>query len=165
MTSSLLTVMVLTLSAPAPVKEMPKGPPPRVMTLEVTAEGQLVIRIELIDYFMVKKKFAVQVGGKIEERTVEEQVPITVPRLVALEDNVTEVFGPDGKRIDPAEVRKRITRACPVLVSSDGKPVDPFYLSLAREGTLIVVSPKLIRSDIVRPAEKIRVPTPAPPEK
>jgi hypothetical protein len=34
----------------------------------------------------------------------------------------------------------------PVLVSVDGKEVDRFYLSIVREGTLIVVAPSLAGS-------------------
>jgi hypothetical protein len=44
----------------------------------------------------------------------------------------------------------RIKEATAALLSWDGKPVDPFYLRLAKEGTLVLVGPKAV--DLKAPA-------------
>jgi hypothetical protein len=72
-----------------------------------------------------------------------------------------QVFDHNGKRLAPNDI-PRFLKSMPVLVSSDGKPVDPFYLRLLREGSLIVVSPALATSTAspIPPAVPIPIPPP-----
>jgi len=144
MTSTLLTVAGLLLSAPLPVPEAPKGPPPRILVVEVENDGPPFIVTPVIEFKKVPTTVTVVVGGKTENRTEVRTVQVEYRIKVGLNDKDCQVFGLDGKRLAPEEVQKRITRSSPILVSSDGKPVDPFYLKLAREGTVVVVSPKLV---------------------
>jgi hypothetical protein len=143
MTSSLLTVLALTLSAPLPVREAPQGPPPRILVVEIENDGQPVIITPVTEMRAVPVTVNVVVGGQVQQRTETRSVVVESRVKVSLTDRPTEVFGLDGKRLTAEEIKKRITRSGPILVSSDGKPVDPFYLRLAREGSVVVVSPKL----------------------
>jgi RNA polymerase sigma factor (sigma-70 family) len=52
-----------------------------------------------------------------------------------------EVYDATGKKIDAKDLPKRLEREVLVLSSADGNKVDPGYLSLMKEGTLIFVFP------------------------
>jgi hypothetical protein len=144
MTTSLLTVIALTLSAPLPVKEAPTGPPPRVMAADVEGDGQPYVLTQGTDYVPVVREVTVIVMGRVEKRTETVTVPVIRQIKVHLNDKDVQVFGADGKRIAAEDVPKMIPRAGPILVSSDGKPIDPFYLRLLREGAVSVASPRLV---------------------
>lgn len=143
MTSTFLTLALLLPAAPAPAPKAapPKGPPPRVVAVSVDAEGAPVITHTRTQSAQRQVVRTVLVGGVAQNvtETVNVAVPVTV--LLRLDGEGVEVYGTDGKRIDPKDVRKLIPRAMPVLVSADGKPVDPFYLRVAREGTPVIVVP------------------------
>jgi hypothetical protein len=143
MVSLLTALSTLVLAAPAPVREpgAPKGPPPRVMTTTTAPDGPQGIETVVIEVVMVNK-IVPQVDGK--EVVVTEKVPVHKTKVLTLDDKGVQVYGSDGKLIDPREVRHRLKRPTAVLVSADGEPVDPFFLRLAREDTLIVVSKKLL---------------------
>jgi hypothetical protein len=84
---------------------------------------------------------AVQVGQQVQTVTETVRVPVMVTVNLMLDGKGVEVYGADGKKIDPKDVRKRVAKPVAALISADGKPVDPFYLRLAREGTLVIVVP------------------------
>ncbi|MGH7172293.1 MAG: hypothetical protein ACRELG_18610, partial [Gemmataceae bacterium] len=62
-----------------------------------------------------------------------------VKRQLTLED--MRIYGPDGKKMESKDVKKLLTKPTPALLSVDGRPVDRFYLRLARKGTLVLVIP------------------------
>jgi hypothetical protein len=84
-----------------------------------------------------------QVGNRLVPvtKTVTVSIPMQQIIRVSLDDKGVQVYGADGKKIDPKDVGKRIAKPVPALLSADGKPVDPFYLRLAREETLVLVIP------------------------
>src|SRR5262249_52626074 len=136
--------------------DSPKGPPPTVKIATVDENGRLLLTMTITEFQQVFKEIVVRVGEREEKRKVAEIVPVTVQKMIMLDGKDVEVYGTDGKRLDPKRLPK--TRGpVPILVSSDGKQVDPFYLRLAREGTLIVVTPSLNQGI------GIPVPVPVPP--
>jgi len=157
--SALLTVPAASALGGDP--NQPKGPPPRVMVLDVEREGTSYIRETRIEYVTQQRMQAVKMGNQVVQRAYFVQIPVMTERRVALDGKDTQVFGSDGKRIPPQDV-PRYLKAVPVLVSADGKPVDPFYLRLVREGTLIVVSPALVPA-AVAPIGPVPVTPPPPP--
>jgi hypothetical protein len=81
----------------------------------------------------------VNVGG-VEEYVFTEIVePVTRETVVPLEAGNVQVFGPDGKRVDPAEMRKLLSRPAKVLLSADGKAIDPIHLQRQRDAIFSVV--------------------------
>jgi hypothetical protein len=66
-------------------------------------------------------------------------------------------FDPAGKRIpgkELVEVLKRKGPPAPVVVSADGKDIDPLYLSVLKEGTPVLLLPQ--------PKSPVLPPPPAP---
>jgi hypothetical protein len=136
---------------------LPKGPAPKLMVALVDDQGRPILLKEVVEMVAVQRKVTVQVNNRNEERTVTEHVP--VQRTVPFDLGKARIFDATGKALEPKEAGKRIKGATAVLVSADGKPVDPFYLRLARPETLVVVSPELTRA-LVPPAA---LPVPPPP--
>jgi hypothetical protein len=137
-------------------KAMPKGPPPRVMMALVDADGRAYIETTRYTTRIVVQKVQVKVGDRVEERGVN--VPVTVAEMVKvpLDAEGTRLMTADGKRVGPRDLKALLTKTSPILFSSDGRDVDPFYLRLARPGTLVVIAPGLA------PPGEMPVPLPPP---
>jgi hypothetical protein len=52
-----------------------------------------------------------------------------------------QVYDTRGKAVSPKKLPGLLKGETFVLVSADGKPVDPLYLRLVKEGTLVFVLP------------------------
>ncbi len=142
----------------------PSGPPPKVMILTVERDGTQYITHTVAVERQAPRVEAVKVGDKVVQRVVMVKVPVVEQQRVALDGKGVEVFDHAGKRIAPKDV-PRFLKSMPVLVSADGKPVDPFYLRLVREGMLIVVAPALASSPGAPIMPAVPVNSPPPPKK
>jgi hypothetical protein len=173
MTATLWTLVLLLPAAPAPTLkiEPPKGPAPRVVTIESEAAGKLTLRdtvqqmVPTTRVVPVTQTVNVKVGQEIKQvqQTVQRQVTVMVPvpRIVnrTLDLEKVPFYGVDGKKIDDKDVKKMLVRPVAALVSADGKPVDRFYLQLARPGTLVLVLPP---AEAGMPGEALIPPGPPP---
>ncbi|HTU16626.1 MAG TPA: hypothetical protein VMG10_01075 [Gemmataceae bacterium] len=142
-----LTLLTLALSlpaapAPAPKMERPKGLAPRVVMIELGDEGKLKI-LEIASRMVQVQKVvtAKTADGKERQVTRTVMVPVFQQMIRTVDLDGVRVFGVNGKKIETKEVRKQLAKPMPALVSVDGNPVDPFYLRVAREGTLVLVIP------------------------
>src|SRR5207244_2886620 len=112
---------------------------------QVDRDGKPYLVVAVTSYKQVRVQFKVAVNGKIEVRERAELVPVFEEMKIGLTDPGVTVYGVDGKKLDATRVR--LPGPTPVLVSADGNPVDPFYLRLAREGTLVIVAPRNFPGD------------------
>lgn len=162
MFTSLLAL--LTLVVPAPDTPAPQGQPPKVMALSLDKEGRPFLRTIHTEYRTEKRTRTVNMGGVVVTEAYQVFVPVVVEIKVHLDDANVQVIGADGKRVPPAQFGKLFPRPGPVLVSADGKAVDPFYLQLLREGSVCVIAPALTPPAPIVPAPPIpNLPLPAPP--
>ena len=153
-----LTILSLAFAAPAPEPpDLPKGPAPLVMVLNVEKDGRPYLEATVATTRMVPETYSTVVNGEQVVRT--RQVPLTeiVQRRIVLDDKGVTVYGPDGKALDPKTLPHK-GGPVPVLLSADGKAVDPFYLALAQSGTLIIVAPALAGA---RPTDVVPATPPA----
>jgi hypothetical protein len=129
--------------APAPKSDPPKGPAPRIVMISAEGEDKLTILETTQREVPVTRTVVVNDGRQAVQEQQTVMVPVTrmVRRSVAIEK--LRVHGLDGKKIDAKDLRKLAAKPTPALLSADGKPVDRFYLQLAREGTLVLVVPPL----------------------
>jgi hypothetical protein len=143
MTVPFLTLVLALPSAPAPKIERPEAGklPPRVVWITPAREGKFEMVDTKQEMLPTQKTVTVQEDGQV--RRVTQTVMVAVPRTVVrnLDIESVQFYGLDGKKIESKEVRKLLTKDMPALLSVDGKPVDRFYLRLAREGTLVLVVP------------------------
>jgi hypothetical protein len=161
--ASLATAVMVLAAVPAAGQQAgPKGPPPKFMVAQVDKAGQPFIHMAVTEYVAVKREVTVKVANGFEKRVVQEMVPQLRETRVNLDDAKTTVFDGQGKRIEPKDVRKRIRAMTAVLVSTDGKPVDPFFLRLVRADAVVLVAPELARG-LDPLAMPLVLPAPAPP--
>ncbi len=169
----LVSILSMALAAPAPEPppDAPKGPAPKVMVLNVDKDGRGYLDAVVTHYQTVTEEVTMVVNGQVQKQLRPVSVPVMEQRRVPLDGDGVTVYGSDGKKIDPKNLPK-LTAAVPVLVSANGKEVDPFYLGLAKQGTLIVVSQSLAGPgalEIIPPARvgdpvPLPVPPPLPPK-
>jgi hypothetical protein len=117
---------------------IPPAVPPVTGIALMTEDGRLNLRVRGTAYAATER--ARRPGQEGEDRAT---VYVPVERLItlSLDLNATPVYALDGKRLDVKELPERFRKETPVLVSQDGKMVDPFHLQLIKEGTLIVAPP------------------------
>jgi hypothetical protein len=124
--------------------DRPKGPAPKVMEILAGKDGPPYLLRTVTEYRAENRQSEVIINGRKEVRVQTVTVPVMRQVKIALDGKEVKVFGTDGKQIPAKELARRVKRPISVLVSADGKPVDPFYLRMVREETLIVVSPALV---------------------
>jgi hypothetical protein len=78
--------------------------------------------------------------GKEEDYHCNILKSVEVTRHIPLKD--VQVYGTDGKRIDPKAVLGLLRKEVLALCSINGDPVDPIHLRLIKAGTLIFVVPR-----------------------
>jgi hypothetical protein len=88
----------------------------------------------------VEKK--VNVGGK--EQTVRETQYRYALREVKEEYLLSDMkfYNARGAKLKPKDALKRLTPGTPFLLSADGEKVDPAYLRMIKDDTLILVPSK-----------------------
>lgn len=131
------TSLVLALSVSVWAGGQPKGLPPRLIIVSVDKEGRPYLKQYILENRQEQVKVKVLVNGREEERTEVRTVTVTREARLYLDIPDAEVQDTNGKRVDLKKLR--LSGPTPVLLSGDGNAVDPFYVRLVREGTLIVV--------------------------
>ncbi len=121
------------------------------MVAQVDEKGRPFLLNVTVEMVPVVQRINVQVNNRTEVREVTKHVPVQVSRRFDLDRGQARLFDATGKALDPKDAAKRLKGPTAVLVSADGKAVDPLYLRLARPETLVVVSSELARA-LVPPA-------------
>src|SRR5262249_26565639 len=73
--------------------------------------------------------------------TIEQEGAKTyAPASTAYYDlNAVQAFDTKGKRIESKKLLDLLKKKTTVLVSADGRPVDPFYLQLVKDSTVVLI--------------------------
>lgn len=118
---------------------LPHAPPPRISIARFGEKGD----IEFLDMVSHRRARAVprMVGDGNDAR------PIVYTRVRRIEPERVRVFNVEGDEIQSKSLSSLLSVAKAVLVSADGRPVDPWYLKLVKEDTLIFVLPDLLPPD------------------
>lgn len=144
MNSTLLALaLTWTAAAPVPVVERvapPKGPPP-AHAIAVFKDGKLRVQrttLVPVTWYEQQTRTVVRDGRPITQKIV---VPVTrnqVQQQIKWVDR-PKAYDTAGKEIDALRLAELLKRETAVLISGDGKPLDPFYLDTIKDGTLILV--------------------------
>jgi RNA polymerase sigma factor (sigma-70 family) len=121
--------------------------PPIVGTATIDKDGQIRV---LTPVCYVKEITSYSKAGaniQVPVTSYEMQVGFNKQMLGAQDFLAVDL---NGKQIDPKGLAKLLQTETPVLVSSDGKMVDPYYLKVVREGTVIIV-PTIKEPALVEP--------------
>lgn len=145
---SLILTAALALAAPVPMPKAdkiapPSGPPP-TFSLATVKDGKLM----LLQTVAARTKVTEYVT---ESRTTPDGRAVTVTIAVPVEKVVqraelrvvekAKAFDTAGKEIDARRLAELLKDETVVLISADGKPLDPFYVRALKEGTIILALP------------------------
>lgn len=126
-------------------KESAKGPtaPPRFLTISAVHKDS-----SEIDLMELLTKFAYETveetrekDGKEETVTVQVAKPVTESRVTKVKVESGQVFDAAGQSLSAKDMWKHLKLGAVVLVSSDGREVDPRYLKLVKKNTPVLVLP------------------------
>jgi hypothetical protein len=124
-------VLVWAVSAQEAAKVL-SSPPPRFAKIENVGKEELIlselsIAPEIVD-----------VGGKPAARIRVTPEHYRLLRIsFSLKDG--QVLDINGKKLGAESMQKRLVPGKIVLLSSDGKKVDPIYLEIVKEDTVVLV--------------------------
>jgi hypothetical protein len=130
--------------------KLPTSPAPNHATARINKDGSLVLREGVFQTtYEYKEENLESKDGRVVRRRI--QVPVTtmreVTRNIAAKD--IQAYTTEGKKLDPRDLANFLKKDTPVLVSADGKKVDPYYLQVIKEGTIVLVVP--IPKPTIRP--------------
>jgi len=116
------------------------GPAPRVSRARIE-KGNLIVPVEIPVSREEIQDLEVEVMGVKQIRKV--RVVIMEMKLVERARPVAglKVYDLGGKEIDLETATRRLARTTPVLVSPDGRPIDPAYRRALNPGVLVLVLP------------------------
>lgn len=146
----------LLLGATALAAPVPKGAPtsalppanaavPGVLVLRPTDEGKIKVTVLKTEKQRVQLLVAGAPGGAAPPQPVVQEVNVRVPTEVDLSEvKELKVYNTAGKEVPKDDALKALAKGGVVVISGDGKPVDPGYLAAFREGTLVLVAPDLV---------------------
>jgi hypothetical protein len=143
---ALVTALMLP-GAPVPKSTPISGPAPRVVEIKPDQNGKILFSITRQE----KQKLPIAVGNAIapangqapaiREREITRNVSVQV-ELKDLKELVATTAA--GKSVSIEDALKQISNGAVVVLSSDGKAVDPGFLRVFKDDTLVLSSPDLI---------------------
>jgi hypothetical protein len=133
--------------------------PPRIVTARVKGDNLVSVQPVVVQK-PVRVKVEVENNGKIEVREVTQLVTETkmVEQTWSLKKATAITAG--GKKIDLDDLKKKLAKAQPIVLSADGKAVDASYLKLFDKDAIVIVVPidlKAIPAPVPQP-----IPLPVP---
>jgi hypothetical protein len=128
-------------SRPAgPARRLPKGPPPLTALAVIEPKGRLTLRVPVACY--EPQTVRIPSGhGSGQAVAVTSYMPAVKEQVQVHDLKEVKAYDADGKRLIAGALAAKLRKECPVLVSANGEKVDPFYLQLVKEGTVILVVP------------------------
>src|SRR5262249_43261001 len=137
--NSVVTVTALSMVLGVPLREVkPRSPAPVQRRAFLDSAGWVTVQHPRT------KPVTVPVGDKARlppgVKTVQRYVTY-IPSTHYPPGDV-KVYDTKGNKVDPKDLPKLLKNPVPVLVSTDGNKVHPYYLRNVKEGTLVLVLPK-----------------------
>ena len=145
----MLTCLTLSfvLGAPVPsgaAPDLPAGPAPRILVLKPNAEGAVRIPVTRAEKAAVGV-VVVGIAGNANGGQIMIDGPAGTTPVPLSEVKDLKITTAGGKTKEVADaVKGRLAKGGVVVVSADGKPVDPQHLKLFKDDVLVLVAPELV---------------------
>jgi len=141
-----------------------QAPPPRFSMARMADDGT----VEFVDITyhtedrMIQRTI-IDPDGTTRKVLQAVRTPITRPIVTRVKPEDVKAFDVAGREIPTKDLPLKLKAQKPVLVSADGHAVDPSYLRLAKDDTLVFVSANLLLPDPSQlPDAKRKNPIPVP---
>jgi len=142
----MLVILLSALAVSGDPEPAPRSAEPCVLTASVK-DDKLTLRVTQVFMTYVEEKVKAEKNGKEEEATVKKIHPQrrTVQYQRDLKEATFTTAG--GKKLSLDDVRKRLDKPQPVVVSGDGRAVDAEFLKLFDKDAVVVVLPMMAKVD------------------
>lgn len=122
----------------------PTGPAPRSIIVDKAepATGQVTFVETRITMVPEQRQVVRERDGKQETVVVTVLVPVQTTVQVSISLKPGEVYSLAGEMLQEKDIWKRVMKGTTILISADGKPVDPVHLKKAGSDTVILVPAK-----------------------
>jgi hypothetical protein len=151
-----LTLILMVPSAPVPKVIAPVGPAPYILNLKADDDGNISFPVTRTRRQTCNVFLQGPGGFNLETCVVDYGKGTVLVGLADLKD--LKVYTAYGQEMIMLEATRKLENNLRVVVSSDGKKVDPTYLSQFKDNELILVTPELAKIKtasipVVPPAE------------
>jgi RNA polymerase sigma factor (sigma-70 family) len=130
-----------------------KSAAPTVGRASIDAEGRLVLRTP-IAYYQPVTRYERARGTTIPWTSYELKIVERMMRYSSVQDVTATDLA--GKPIDAKTLAGRLQTDTPVLIGPAGQTVDPYYLSVVREGTIILTPRQDVEPPMPPPTAPVR---------
>lgn len=137
MLQSLIGASLLSILAQAPGSTVSSLPPVFAMA-SMNSDGTISL-VQFGNPMSVAKTMSYQERG--EQYKTEIVQTTRMVTSTSLDHKLVQGFETDGTKIPASKLANLIRREVLVLISADGDKVDPYYLSIVKPGTPILVVP------------------------
>ena len=138
-------ILMTALAAPAADPAAPGGTPPEQATAVIDAEGTLrITHVSCVCNGAPMPETpapAPKPGGDKPPAKPKAKVTTVMLTTAELPAKAVEAYTADGAPVGQEKLAELLKKERSVLVAMDGKKVDPFYLELYKEGTIVLVPP------------------------
>lgn len=145
--------LALALAAPvppvAPAPTPAAGPAPRLVELKPADDGKVTVTVNRPAQAAGGVVVIGGIGGANPNGgPIQVQVQGDAPKGVPL-DEVKDltVTTAGGKEVEVKDAMKQLAKGGVVVISADGKKVDPAYLKALKDDVLVLASPELVASE------------------
>jgi hypothetical protein len=161
-------VLLTALAQPAAEPAAPGALPPEQAMAVIDAQGNLKITIvSCACYGPAEQEVEAAVPDKPGPDKAAAKVKVKVTSVLVttaeLSAKAVEAYTADGASLGKEKLAELLARERTVLVATDGKKVDPFFLELYKEGTVVLVPPANVLGGGANPySGPMVVPAPEP---
>ena len=118
----------------------PRGPQPKQVLARMDSGAALQIRTFVPEVKAVQQKVKTTVDGKVREVTITRQEIVVREITQKLDIKKVQAIRADGKKVSSKDLGRLLKKETPILLSTNGKPIDRFYLLLVKKDTLVLVT-------------------------
>jgi hypothetical protein len=139
----LAAVLSAAVAAPAPAEEIkpPAGPPPTQVVASMDKDGNIIEVIQtVIEYRTEVRTVTKVIMGKNVAENYTVTVPVTKQTRQQFAAKDAKVYTAGGKEVGAKDVPDKLKKPTIALLSANGQKVDPFYLKIIKEDTLVIVA-------------------------
>jgi hypothetical protein len=140
-----LLLAALAPAAPVPpgTLSFPAGPPPVALYLRADAAGQVLVSGTVTQAVRANRTVTVLENGKAVQKVEPFEFVQNTPVRTPFADLAGKFVTVGGAELAAAAAARRVRDGATVLVSADGKPVDPGWLRGADPETVVVTTEAL----------------------
>lgn len=144
---SLAAVVLLACTLPTANAEkllVPTSPPPQYVVAQVKGDNLQINRT--VRKFVPSTRIrVVEKNGERKEVKYTAYVPVFRTIILRRPLKSLGLYNGRGEKLDVEDIKDGLKKPTVVLISADGKKVDPFYLKIVKSETFVIVDKTRVR--------------------